>query len=112
MLRRLEDKIRELCNRGVTAGEDEMSIISDLRAALREHVERVRNFVAFTDFAGAKNRLRLERRAKQQESGEIRLVPPQDAEKKRKTLPVFGHKTRASTFEQIVELAHQFIEGD
>jgi hypothetical protein len=82
-MRRLEDRIRELCARSITAGEDEMSIISDLRAALREHVERVRNFVAFTDFANAKDRLRLERRASQQESREIRLVPPQDSEKKR-----------------------------
>jgi hypothetical protein len=84
MLRRLEDRIRELCAKSITAGEDEMSIIADLKVALREHIERVRNIVAATDFANAKNRLRLERRAKQQESREIRLVPPQDAEKKRK----------------------------
>ena len=84
MLRRLEDRIRELCAKSITAGEDEMSIIADLKVALREHIARVRNIVAATDFANAKNRLRLERRAKQQESREIRLVPLQDAEKKRK----------------------------
>jgi len=84
MRRRLEDKIRQLCEKSIAAPKDEMSIIADLKTALREHVERVRNIVAATDFANAKNRLRLERRAKQQESQEIRLVTPQDAEKKRK----------------------------
>lgn len=61
-----------------------MSIIADLKTALREHVERVRNFVAFTDFTHAKDRLRLERRAKDQESREIRLVLPETNENKRK----------------------------
>ena len=84
-MRSLEDKIRELCAKSITADEDEMSIISDLKVALREHVERVRNIVARTDFANAKNQLRLERRSKQQESREIRLVPPKESsEKKRK----------------------------
>jgi len=85
MLRRLEDRIRELCARSITVGEDELAIIADLRAALREHVERIRQVVAGTNFANAKNRLRLERRAKRQESREILLVPPQEtSEKKRK----------------------------
>jgi hypothetical protein len=85
-MRRLEDKIRELCAKSLTAGEDEMSIIAELKTALREHVERVRNFVAFTDFANPKNGLRLERRSKQQESREIRLVPPKESsEKKRRS---------------------------
>ena len=83
-MRRLEDKIRELCARSIAAGEDEMSIISDLKVALREHVERVRNIVARTDFANAKNQLRLERRSKLQESREIRLVPRQDTPEKRR----------------------------
>lgn len=62
-----------------------MSIIADLKTALREHVERVRNFVALTDFTHAKDRLRLERRAKHQERLEIRLVPaPETSEKTRK----------------------------
>lgn len=77
MRRRLEDKIRELCARSIIAGEDELAIIADLRAALREHVERIRKVVVGTNFANAKNRLRLERSAKRQESREILLVPPQ-----------------------------------
>jgi hypothetical protein len=85
MLRRLEDRIRELCARSITADEDDISIIADLKEALREHVERIRNVVARTNFDNAKNGLRLERRAQQQESREIRLVLPQDAEKKRKS---------------------------
>ena len=85
MLRRLEDRIRELCARSITADEDVISIIADLKEALREHVERIRNVVARTNFDNAKNGLRLERRAQQQESREIRLVLPQDAEKKRKS---------------------------
>jgi hypothetical protein len=84
-MRRLEDRIRELCARSITAQEDDLSIISDLKAALREHVERIRNVVARTNFDDAKNGLRLERRAKQQEPREIRLVLPQDAERKRKS---------------------------
>jgi hypothetical protein len=63
MRRRLEDKIRELCARSISAREDELTIIADLKAALREHVERFRNVVATTDFASAKDRLRLERRS-------------------------------------------------
>jgi hypothetical protein len=66
MLRRLEDRIRELCGKSVTAPDDELrTAMADLRAALREHIERVRQVVADTDFANAKNRLRLERRSKQ-----------------------------------------------
>jgi hypothetical protein len=85
-MRRLEDRIGELCAKSITAGEDELTIISDLRAALREHVERVRKIVAATDFDSAKDRLRLERRSKQQESREIRLVPAQEtSERKRKS---------------------------
>lgn len=84
-MRRLEDKIRELCARSITAGEDETSIIAELRAALREHVERFRKIVKVTNFANAKHGLRLERRSKQQESHGIRLVPPKaSSEKKRK----------------------------
>jgi hypothetical protein len=59
-----------------------LSIIAELKAALREHVERIRNIVAATDFDNAKNRLRLERRSKQQEFREIRLVPPQETSEK------------------------------
>jgi hypothetical protein len=81
-MRRLEDRIRELCAKSITAREDDLAIIAELKAALREHVERIRNVVAATDFA---NGLRLERRSRQQESREIRLVPPHDAEKKRKS---------------------------
>jgi hypothetical protein len=81
-MRRLEDRIRELCARSITADEDDMSIIADLKTALREHIERVRNVVAATDFANARNRLRLERRAKQQEFREIRLVTPQETSAK------------------------------
>ena len=84
-MRRLEDKIRELCAKSITAGEDELAIISDLRAALREHVERIRNLVTASDFVRAKGGLRLERRAKQQEFGEIRVVQPEINENKRKS---------------------------
>jgi hypothetical protein len=85
-MRRLEDRIRELCAKSTTAQGDEMSIIADLKAALREHVERLRQVVARTDFANVKNGLRLERRSRQQESREIRLVPLQEtSEKKRKS---------------------------
>jgi hypothetical protein len=82
MLRRLEDRIRELCAKSITAGEDDLAIIADLKAALREHVERIRKVVARTNFATG---LRLERRAKPSPLLEIELVSPQDAEKERKS---------------------------
>jgi hypothetical protein len=47
MLRRLEDRIRELCAMAVTAEEPELKIIlSDLQSALREHTERLRRLAA------------------------------------------------------------------
>ena len=45
--RRLEDRIRELCARAVTAQESELdSIFSSLQSALREHNERLRKLAA------------------------------------------------------------------
>jgi hypothetical protein len=45
--RRLEDRIRELCARAVTAEESELgSIFSASQSALREHNERLRKLAA------------------------------------------------------------------
>ena len=47
MLRRLEDRIRDLCAKTVSAPEDELGpIISELKAALREHTQRLRKLAA------------------------------------------------------------------
>jgi hypothetical protein len=47
MLRRLEDRIRELCAMAVTAEAPELEIIlSELQSALREHTERLRKLAA------------------------------------------------------------------
>ena len=47
MLRRLEDRIRELCAMAVTAEEPELErILSELQSALREHTERLRRLAA------------------------------------------------------------------
>jgi hypothetical protein len=47
MLRRLEDRIRDLCAKTVSAPEGELEpIISDLKAALREHTQRLRKLAA------------------------------------------------------------------
>ena len=41
--RRLEDRIRELCSKAVSSDDSEFStVMSELRAAMREHVERIR----------------------------------------------------------------------
>jgi hypothetical protein len=43
MHRRLEDRIRELCAKALTAPESELhAIFHALRSALREHTERLR----------------------------------------------------------------------
>ena len=47
MLRRLEDRIRELCASAVTAEEPELeTILSELQSALREHTARLRKLAA------------------------------------------------------------------
>lgn len=47
MLRRLEDRIRELCALAVRAEEPRLEIIlSELQSALREHTERLRRLAA------------------------------------------------------------------
>ena len=47
MRRRLEDRIRELCGKAVSAPDDELGpIIKELQAALREHNERLRQLAA------------------------------------------------------------------
>ena len=45
--RRLEDRIRSLCAKAVAAGSSELNpILSDLKAALHEHTERLRTMAA------------------------------------------------------------------
>jgi hypothetical protein len=47
MLRRLEDRIRELCALAVAAEDPELEIVlAQLQAALREHTERLRRMAA------------------------------------------------------------------
>jgi hypothetical protein len=47
MLRRLEDRIRELCATALTAEEPQLEIIlSELQSALREHTDRLRRLAA------------------------------------------------------------------
>ena len=47
MHRRLEDRIRELCAKALTAQESELhAVLSALRSALREHIERLRRLAA------------------------------------------------------------------
>ena len=47
MHRRLEDRIRELCAKALTAQEPELDVILyALRSALREHAERLRRLAA------------------------------------------------------------------
>jgi hypothetical protein len=47
MLRRLDDQIRELCARAVKSQDigELAEILQDLRAALREHTQRLRHSV-------------------------------------------------------------------
>jgi hypothetical protein len=86
MHRRLEDKIRELCTRSITAREDELAIIADLRARSVNTSSASETLSRARTSPNAKNRLRLERRSRQQESREIRLVPAQEtSERKRKS---------------------------
>jgi hypothetical protein len=47
MLRRLEDRIRELCRTTLEAPDDELEpTMLELKAALREHTERLRKMAA------------------------------------------------------------------
>lgn len=63
MLRRLEDRIRDLCADAVVAQEPELSsILPKLNAALHEHTERARNLVA-ARVANVENGHRHERRS-------------------------------------------------
>jgi hypothetical protein len=40
---RLEDRIRELCAKAVMVNDPELSsVMSELRSAMREHIERIR----------------------------------------------------------------------
>ena len=44
--RRLEDRIRELCHKAVTANDSELAqVISELQSSLRDHAERLRQMV-------------------------------------------------------------------
>jgi hypothetical protein len=45
--RRLEDRIRELCAKTVTSDDTEFrSVMSELRSAIHEHVEKIRTLAA------------------------------------------------------------------
>jgi hypothetical protein len=47
--RRLEDRVRSLCAKAVAAGSGELNpILSDLKAALYEHTQRLRTMPAST----------------------------------------------------------------
>ena len=47
MLRRLEDRIRELCALAVAAEDPELEmVLAELQAALRQHTERLRRMAA------------------------------------------------------------------
>ena len=47
MLRRLEDRIRELCALAVAAEDPELEVVlAELQAALRQHTERLRRMAA------------------------------------------------------------------
>lgn len=62
-MRRLEDKIRGLCARAIRAEKEEelRPLLSELRDALRQHVERIRT--RFSDFP-----LPIERRVNEEVS--------------------------------------------
>jgi hypothetical protein len=63
MLRRLEDRIRSLCCKALTARDNEMdAIFRDLRSALHEHTDRLRQLAAVKLFS-AKDGLLPERRS-------------------------------------------------
>jgi hypothetical protein len=64
MLRRLEDRIRYLCWKALTARDDELgSLFSELRSALHEHANRLRQ-LADLKLAIAKEALLSERRSR------------------------------------------------
>ena len=51
----LEDRIRELCAKAVASDDhDVQSVISELRSAMREHIQKVRR-IAAQQFAGGKS---------------------------------------------------------
>ena len=53
---RLEDRIRELCAKAVTSDDTELpSVMSELRSAMREHIERIRT-LAVRQLAGERPR--------------------------------------------------------
>ena len=61
--RRLEDRIREMCRRAIKAQNSELDeVFSELKAALREHAERLRN-VAGRKLTGSKTEQPPERRS-------------------------------------------------
>ena len=63
MLRRLEDRIRELCCMTLAAQDDELEpIILELKVALREHSARLRKLAAMK-LVGSLDEIPPERRA-------------------------------------------------
>jgi len=64
MRRRLDDRIRELCDKALAAqsAPEWENIITDLQSGLREHNERLRKRVALR-LAGRENAVSWERRA-------------------------------------------------
>jgi hypothetical protein len=65
MLRRLEDRIRSLCCKALTAGDRESdAVFRDLRSALHQHTERLRQLAALK-LVSAKEGIPPERRSGQ-----------------------------------------------
>ena len=63
MLRRLEDRIRELCCKTLAAQDDELeAIILELKGALRKHSERLRKLAAMK-LVGSQDEIPPERRS-------------------------------------------------
>jgi hypothetical protein len=54
--RRLEDRIRELCNKAVTSDDREFArVMTELRSAMREQIQRIRT-LAVRQLAGERPR--------------------------------------------------------
>lgn len=81
MLRRLEDRIRYLCRKALTARDDELdALFSELRSALHEHANRLRQLAALKLII-AKQALLSERRSRpthRNEGGKGGLGEPDD----------------------------------
>jgi len=81
MLRRLEDRIRYLCRKALTARDDDLgALFSELRSALHEHANRLRQLAAL-NLIIAKQALLSERRSpptRRNHGGKGDLLEPDD----------------------------------